>query len=290
LIQAGLVEDWPPEVRQALASFKQGHLIARPPIFYAADLRRPVWSPTAALAEEGFAAGEERELIHLEQDWPPYGLIATQTCDIAEERPNPVQPWVQVCPVERCDPASPLLERDFVVRLDPPELDGEAWVADLRIEVPLEKSMLVGETPIEAFPNEAGYEELGSLLAQRRGRPALHSVFHEVINVTTRAMKQESQAMKKKARGVRDGIYRLKLDIADGTRLEPVAAKLYVVTRGESSQEAREWFADWWDRAREVALEGGLELLPTGWLNAEDLNMDLERYEELLDVRNPLHS
>jgi hypothetical protein len=182
------------------------------------------------------------------------------------------------------------LDRDFIVRLDPPDLEGEVWVADLRIEVAVEKGVLVGAVPIDAFPDEGSYEQLGERLAYRRGRPALNSVFHELLNATTRSMKQESNAMRNKARRVRAGIYKLKLAIQDGTRLEPRAAKLFVVTHGPPSEEAQEWFADWWDRASAIANEAGLELLPNGWLNADDLGIDLARYERLIDIRNPLLS
>jgi len=294
LIQEGLDEIWPEQVSKALDPFKQGHLIERPPIFYAGDLEHAVWSPSRALAAEAMDAGETpgEAIVELEPDQgPPFGLITSQTCEIVEERPDPLQPWVQVAPVYCCDPELGLLDRDFVVRLNPPDLDGgEAWIADLRIEVPVEKGMFVGRDPIEAFPTEADYDELGDLLGQRRGRPALHGVFHDVLNVTMGNMKRESKTMRKKARRIREGIYKLKLAIEDGTRLEPIAAKLYVVTQGTPTEEAREWFDDWWNRARETAATSRLELLPNGWLNARQLEVDLEYYESLIDVRNPLLS
>jgi hypothetical protein len=293
LIQEGLDEIWPEQVSKALDPFKQGHLIERPPIFYAGHLEHPIWSPSRALAVDAFGAGEEpgEAIVELEPDQgPPFGLITSQTCEIVEERPDPLQPWVQVAPVYCCDPALGLLDRDFVVRLDPPDLDGETWIADLRIEVAVEKGMLVGRDPIEAFTAEADYDELGNLLGQRRGRPALHSVFHNVLNVTMGEMKRESKTTRKTARRVRENVYKLKLAIEDGTRLAPVAAKLYIVTQGPPTEEAREWFDDWWNRAREVGAESGLELLPNGWLDAQQLEIDLERYESLIDVRNPLLS
>jgi hypothetical protein len=44
--------------------------------------------------------------------------------------------------------------------------------------MPLEKSLLVGRTAIEAFPDEGGYGYIAfaNFLARRLGRPALASV------------------------------------------------------------------------------------------------------------------
>jgi hypothetical protein len=288
VINEGLPEEWPARVRAAVAPFRQGHLVETPPFFYAANLEHPVWE-LSEIARDSDAENDEPEdaLLELDPDQrPPYGSITTQTCDLAEERPEPVQPWLQVAPVYQCEPGSTLLERDFVVPLSPPTLPGEGWVADLRLEMSLEKGYLVGREPLEAFSSESEYDRFGDLLARRRGRPALASVFHEVINVTTRSMKQESSAKRSMARRVRDNVYKLKLGIEDGTRLRPVAAKLYVVTQGEAEAETEEWFAEWWSRAKAVAADHGLQLLPTGWMNSGQL--DAEIYDDLVEIRNPL--
>jgi hypothetical protein len=289
VIQRGLDAPWPDAVKEAVVPFRQGQLVERPPLFYAARLQYGVWSPTRNLAEADDDEGDPDTLVDLEFDQrPPFGIVTSQTCDVAEERPDPVEPWIQVAPVYQCGEGDPLLERDFVAQLDPPDMKGDGWIADLRIEMAMEKSLLVGANPIEAFPTEDEYDSFGDLLAYRRGRPALHSVFNEVVNVVTREMKQESKKNKKWARRVRETIYKLKLAIQNGSRLHPVAARLYVATRGEPTDETRAWFDEWWNRARLVAQEHDLELLPIGWLNTEQLEMDLERYDRLIDVRNPL--
>lgn len=172
------------------------------------------------------------------EDRPPYGIITTQSCDLSEERPDPRQPWLAVAPVYVVPNDSPLRDRDFVFQLAPPELDRDIWVADLRIEMPLEKGLLVGRAPIEAFPDEAGYIAFANFLARRRGRPALASVFHEVLSATTRRIKGERNTHRTLARRARQNVYKLMLAIEDGTRLEPVAAKLYIVTDGAPSTDA----------------------------------------------------
>lgn len=170
MIDDGLEYPWPEPVRLAVERFLQGHLIAQPPLFYAADLRHPIWRTTRLIAEETPETGRGEEFIDLApEDRPPYGVITTQSCDLSEERPNPRQPWLAVAPVYTVSSDSPLRDRDYLFELAPPDLDGEVWLADARIEIPLEKSMLVGREPIEAFPDELGYIAFANFLARRRG-------------------------------------------------------------------------------------------------------------------------
>jgi len=278
------LEPWSEDVRDAVSRFRQGHLVEEPPVFYAADLRHPVWGQTHAIAED---AGENSDaatsLIELEPDQaPPLGIVTTQDCDLDSE----VQPWFAVAPVYQTEDPR-LLEREYVHRLNPPDRDGD-WLADLRIEMPVEKGALVGRKPIEAFPNEDGYLDFGRLLSRRRGRPALADVLHELVDRTMRAMRQESTALRNLCRRARTHVDRLMLAIPQGTRSQPEAVQLYVVTDGEADNDVREWFGEWWDRARLVAEREGLQLLPVEWLDAH--SCDLRLIDHLVEIRNPMHT
>jgi hypothetical protein len=289
VIQEGLQEGWPRGITAAVDPFQQGHLIENPPIFYATDLRGPIWGPGRTIAEEASSEALGVEVVELDpEDGPPYGVITSQTCEIAEDRPEPLHPWIQVAPVYRCDPGSKLLERDFVVRLDPPGLAGEVWVADLRLETPLEKSLLLGRKPIEAFGDQGGYEDFGNELGGRRGRPALGGAIYEVFTATMLAVRNVNKTSKKTVKRFRDDIYKMKLGIEQGSRLEPQAARLYVVTRKEPGEEMKKFFADWWDRASEIASARGLDLQQTTWLSETNLEIPLAAYEKLIDLRSPL--
>jgi len=287
VIDEGLEQPWPEPVPPAVEPFLQGHLIAQPPLFYAADLRHPIWRTTRLVADDTPDADRGEDFVDLTpEDRPAYGIITTQSCDLSEERPDPRQPWLAVAPVYAVPDGSPLRDREYIFELAPPELDGEIWVADLRIELPLEKGLLVGRSPIEAFPDEDGYTAFANFLARRRGRPALASIFHEVLGTTTRRIKGERNAHRTLARRARQNVYKLMLAIEDGTRLEPVAARLYVVTDGPPTEDARAWFDLWWNQARTVAEAHGLQLLPTGWLNATAV--DLRLLDDLVEMRSPL--
>jgi hypothetical protein len=287
VIDEGLGQIWPELVRAAVKPFLQGHLIAEPPLFYGADLRHPVWSPTRLSADTIAQADRGEDFIDLApEDRPSYGIITTQSCDLAEERPNPQQPWLSVAPVYAVKAKSQILNRDYIFELAPPDIEDELWIADLRIEIPLEKSVLVGRTPIEAFPTESGYIAFANFLARRRGRPALASVFHEILSTTTKQLKDEHSSQRRLARQARENVYKLMLAIEDGTRLSPMAAKLYVITDGSPSNDTRAWFDLWWNKAGIVAKERGLQLHPTGWLNSQ--STDLRRLEDLVEMRSPL--
>jgi hypothetical protein len=287
VIDEGLDQPWPDPVRAAAQPFLQGHLIARPPLFYAADLRHPVWGTTRLVADETREIDRGEDFVDLApDDRPPYGIITTQSCDLAEERPEPQQPWLAVAPVYAVTADSSLRDRDYIFQLAPPDVEGDVWVADLRIEMALEKGLLVARTPIEAFPDEDGYVAFANFLARRRGRPALASVFHEVLSATTRRLRSERNAYRTLARRARGNVYKLMLAIEDGTRLAPVAAKLYVVTDGPPSDDARGWFDLWWNEARLVAESHGLQLHPTGWLDAHAV--DLRLLNDLVEMRSPL--
>jgi hypothetical protein len=270
----------PEDVVRACEKFRQGFLIKTPPLFYLASLKYPLWSLSHAVAED--SAGEDLpdEIVELyDEDRPPYGLITTQTCDLV--RPDQ-QPWLHVAPVFKCKDNDRILDGEFIIPLDPPKVKGSTWYVDLRIEMALEKGVLVDREPIESFPDEAGYIKLADLLARRRGRPALHSVFNQLLTDVMREMRDEDKELKKQLRRIRPEVYKLKLAIEEGDRLAPLAARLHIVTNGPSGDEVRAWFDEWWNRAREVAENSNLNLLPNRWLDASGL--DAREYDDLIEV------
>jgi hypothetical protein len=279
VIEDGVLKSWPDEVCKAIREFRQGHLLKRPPVLYTADLRYPIWDLTCSVAEDAPPNEHGEIAVELAEDQrPPLGIVTTQDCDIE----STAQPWVAVAPVYENGPGSKLLDREYIHQLRPPAKAGD-WVADLRLEVPLEKGTLVGREPIEAFPDEDGYAEFAALLARRRGRPALAIVFNRVLDQTMRSLKQEDR---KRCRRVREHVYKLLLAIPEGKPSAPVEARLYVVTKAEPDEETREWFGEWWDRARVVAEADGLKLHPVAWIDARAA--DLRLVDDLIELANPM--
>ncbi len=282
MIDAGVRHPWPQDVREALARFKQGDLIERPPFFYYAALRRPLWGTEEADEVE---EGEEFDVVDLggPDAGPPYGIITTQTCDLNEERRDPLHPWFQIAPVYKLvgtlDEVEATLQRQYLFKLHAPVLTEGTWVADLRIEVPLEKSVLVGKEPIEAFDSEAGYIAFAARIGRRRDRAALAS---ELVDAVAKSLSRRRRNNRNRFDRIFQSVQSVRLDINEGSRLRPVAAQVYIVTRGPISDEDMEWFESWWDTARQEAEGHDIRLLPNGYHNGT--GMDVELYESLIDL------
>jgi hypothetical protein len=239
MIDAGNMETWPAEVVEAIARFKQGDLVQRPPIFYVGVSRYAVWN--APPPEDGLSV--EPEMFEFDPaDRPPFGIIVTQTCDVNEQGQRRKQPWVQVAPVYPVDGASESWHHqvrthqiNHLVALDGLGLPAGFWVADLRIQVSLEKSWLVGREPIEAFADESGYLTFAKRLAARAERPALGNDASNYIVAPLR------EGFRKLSHGKRasiiDPVWGLRLAIT-GSRLGPNAARLIVITKGEQPPQA----------------------------------------------------
>lgn len=288
-IEDGVPVAWPPAVSAAVTPFLQSHLVELPSFFYAANVDEPVF----AISQKAQANGRtgNQFLAFPPGKRPQYGIITTQSCDLAEERPDPRQPWFTVAGVYKVPKGSPVINNGYVKKLAPPTLptkDGEddiVWVADLRLEAPFEKSVLVGRAPIKAFPDEAGEIGFGQWLGARRNRPALGSIVFRLVNGLIGEMRKDDnlRPLANKARG---DVMKLTVRVQDGTRLIPKALALYVVTKRPQSPEAVEFFDEWFDRAYPMAAAGGVDLLAPIWRDGKA--MDLTEYDKLVEIHNPL--
>lgn len=297
MIDGSLNRPWPQDVQDALEKFKQGHLVEQPPFLYAADLARPLHALTAETARQDQDAGEEitaGELLCCEAEpdsCPPFGIITTQTCDIAEQG-TPAQPWLQVAPVYQPhhEGDGPFPFKAYFAELDAPTFAGALWIADLRLEVPVEKSVLAGREPIEAFATEQGYLEFADRLGRRRARAALADALDRSIVNHLRRRLGRNQAGAQQAR---TWTYGLRIRIVEGERLTPAVAQLYVVLSGPrvvAADDEREavpddvvsWYESWWDTASERAGATGIRLLRNEYLDAG--RVEVELYDRLIEL------
>lgn len=182
-------EAWPEAVVEAAAQFVCGDVVASPPFFYFADPEHGVMTSTRAYLELGYSGPEVIQASDLAAD---YGLITTQTCDLGElEYDPPTKPFISVAPIydmsETLDKSiQSLLRQGKRIQgwLHVPALTRLAdgfWVVDLRIEMPIEKSWLVGRTPIKGFETEEGAQRVGELGAEMRTRPAWATAVSDVL-------------------------------------------------------------------------------------------------------------
>jgi hypothetical protein len=287
MIDEGLRSPWPPEVIEAAERFQQGHLIEQPPFFWAGASRAVLWGGDLedVSPEEADTETAETDLRELSaEERPPYGMITSQTCDIGGASARRY-PWIQVAPVYRVEAerASDFAQRHYVARLTAPAFADEGWFVDLRVEFPLEKSILVGRHPIEAFGDEEGYLALARLLGRRRERAALADALVEIvfggIRDKRRSERNSDQTQRVWPRLQRGG---LRLSVVEGSRLEPKQARLHVVTNGPPDDDVRAWFGEWFDAARLLAQDLGFSLLATEFLDGTSVNA--EYYRSLIDL------
>lgn len=265
MIDSGIQQPWPDAVREAATRFRQGDLIERPLIFYAADGEHGVWALTRVVGSPGGGV----EIFELDSaDGPPYGLITTQTCDIFEETPKPKQPWIQVAPVYNAALQLTADQQRMVVQdrvmhliyLTAPTLPEGFWVADLRIELPMEKSLLVSQTALTAFADEGDYRKLARRLAGRRSRPAFAQVITD--NVTGPLKKRIDGLKKGRQADLLAPVEELRL-VVEGTSVNPSAVRLIIVMKEQaSSGETEAFFGAWWTHAKGRATPANLQLLP----------------------------
>lgn len=279
MLDAGIPDEWPPEVIEAVARFRLGHVIEEPPLVYARDPRNRVWTPDG----EGEGEGTEK-VVSVSAEQFPYGIITTQTCDLAEQTRYPRQPFVQLSPVYRysSDPAvaADVRKRQYLVELSGPRFADGIWVADLRLEGSAEKSVLVGREPLEAFRDEAEEIAFADTLGRRRDRAALANVVNDVLS---RELGTKQSRNRNKAKRVWESVYSTRLEVAEGVRLDPRAVRLHVVLHGDPASgdeaivEAKDWFEKWWDRTSPAAeaSEPSLRLLANAYNDARAVHLPL---------------
>jgi hypothetical protein len=283
-----LEPSWPRDVLEALKKFKQGDLIKDPPMFFYGAVEGGLPSLASSPSERRSSEEEETgvepsrrqfEILELEFEGDVYGVITSQTCDLSEEG-EPAQPFFQAVPGYRLgDEFRKKILPGYLVPLAPPDLPPAVWVADLRIEVPIEKTLLVHREPIAGFLDEDGYLAFASALGRRRDRAALGA---QLVDAVAATLRKRMSNNKKFGEVVKSEIQSVRLNISRGTRLAPVEARVHVVARGPISDGARERFEKWWDGARAEAEAMGIHLLPNEY--HDSTHMNVEEYERLIDL------
>ena len=264
-ISSGISWPWPGQVQAAAAAFRQGDLVERPPFFYGADIAHPVWDFTKQAAD----AGDEGELLEIHKDdRPEYGIITTQSCDLTEDGVSkPKKPWFQVAPLIDARVLDSVLVGDvsrgrvrYLYLVPSPDVGD--WVADLRIEVPLEKSWLVGRKPIAGFSGLEAYQQFTRCLGNLRSRAAIEpGVCRDLVDnlrahLASRAA-NEPAALK--------GVDRVMLRVI-GERAAPSAVEVIVVPPADAPDPAvRESFEHWYDKFTSIAFGRGVALLPVSF-------------------------
>jgi len=283
--------DWPQGVRDAVQQFHQGDVVASPPLIYFGDPQSAVCFRTKQLAEAG--------ALEPEPVWvtsPPFGMLTSQTCDIAEEdSKRGIKPWVQVAPVFDASGVE-LSQRGLIVKnrfmylIHLPALSAVRsglWVADLRIEVPVEKGWLASQQRLAGFVDEESRRCVGQRLAWIRGRPALGKALVDWVQ------RPLDKALAELKRMDPERYAALILELAEvgieaDSLLFPSRVRLVLMADDAFCQSSTEWLQEWWDGARELAEGAGLTLQPLEFATAA--TMSVQEYKRLVVIPLGRHS
>ncbi len=259
MIDGRLPEPWPAEVIDAMRQWRQGYVVERAPFFYQPSVAHPVWR----VAIDADDVDDDTPIVLDVGDRPPFGLITTQTCDLFEES-RPRQPWFAVAPVYDY---GPLLrsgqlrqlqrgQMGHLILLTAGWLPPGQWVADLRIEVPVEKGWLVGRDPRPGFASQHEFQRVAARLASRRGRPALSPQLSAALTAPLREWLQGG------GRASREGIDSIRARVA-GDPAESNQAEVLVIIgdEGLASEELERW-REWERGVIAKAADAGVQLIP----------------------------
>jgi hypothetical protein len=206
----GQSHPWPAELADHLDQFRQGHIVDDVPVFFGNLGAAEIWKTprlTTSPEERGIAVELDGTLHR--------AMLLTQGCDIVRKN----TPWVTVAPVydttTRLDKGQQGNARArkvwHLVPLTADWASDRLWVADLRLELAIEKSALLSREPIEAFASEADYAQLSEQLGLRRKRPDLpNDVLKHVVGPLFEAVKVRPEEGAPLMAGVRE--LRVQLD------------------------------------------------------------------------------
>jgi hypothetical protein len=283
VLDDGLPRIWPDGVQEACRQLSQGDVLELHPFFYLADTRRPVWLLSRALAEEQDKVHEERGIVvaDLSPDSglaPAYVILTSQTCDIGEEGELWEFPCVQVAPVYVVHDLQ-IHQRQYIVRLTGQQFQMAPYVADLRLELPIEKGSLVGVRSFPGFATEDEAIGFAEVLGRHKQRAAVATRVNTHVRET---MRRKINAKRAAWKDIRDQVHKIMFAIDVGSRLDPTVIRVFVVSIDPLNDDARKWFEDWHAKSRDAAATAGLVLAPMGYMDR--INFDVRRYDRLIEI------
>lgn len=202
-IDIHLADPWPKAHYESLRGLRQGFIVHSPPFAYARGEGDHFWSPP----EEAIDTLESAVALKAGFE-PKYGVITTQTCDIVDHAQK--RPWIQVCPVFRLEnPEVKTIERGWHKSFwhVPGVPDEGYWVADLRVEIPVEKNWIAARAAdlVDGFPDHESRRNFANALARKVARPAIPD---DVIDRLAKPLVEAIRALKKSDKQLYDEIQR----------------------------------------------------------------------------------
>lgn len=278
-----LPEPWTLEVLAALERWRQGHLLA---------VEKGVWLGPAGTDDPvtgDSLPGNAGDLRARSDGFGDTGYMAvvSQTCDIAGG-PGLRHPFVQACPVrdiagfpsEKIQQIKDCHANDYVSLTQPP-IAGAEWAVDLRVTVPVSKGVLATANPVEGFAKAEDEIQLGHRIASKFARPAVHDALASAVFELLRRCLSRN----KKSQTWCDDIEQLRLEILEGTALQPKRVRLLVYTDTDLSSADRKPLREEWKSHKKSLKNVGIEHAPIGFVAVEKCS--LRRYRESIPIDIP---
>jgi hypothetical protein len=229
---------WPPHVAPALDRWRQGHILdAAALVSVGPDGGDdPLWAAGArtALAVSGLPV--------LAEDPPALrrAMVLSQGCDLVKT----AFPSATVAPVY--DAAAVLTPQQqetaragltwHLVHITAAWAAGGLWVADLRMETSVDKTLLAVTEPVEAFGDETGYGRLAERLAAIRQRPAVPDpTLDHVLNPLRAHLADQRAAGAQPLAGIRE------LRVQSDDPVAPTVVTLFVLADDLAAVDGAAW-------------------------------------------------
>ena len=220
----------------------------------------------------------------------PMAIVTSQTCDVAATGPGGRHPTVQVSPVipldlltaGRAGEVRAGRTLDMVLITNTPA--GKEWAADLRISLPVSKSVLVAQQPLRAFNTSHEAYEFAERVAIKTRRPAVHDAVVDLAKNLDQLVKQQRVAG---ATWV-DRIEQVRARAKTGSLLLPDALELLLITldgplTAEQMASLRQWRLA--QQKQFKAKTGGALLIPLRFVELE--RMKVQDYRESVPLNLP---
>jgi hypothetical protein len=230
--------EWPPGAAEEIDHWRQGHVLegVRPIVLGAREPAVPFWAEAQPVGAEVGGLPLLNEAGGLQSR----GMILSQGCEIVK----PQFPAVTVAPVYEASNILTEHQRQsalagqtwHLVHISAEWAREGFWVADLRLEFSVDKSLLLGKAPLEGFAHEASYAKLGERLAALRQRAAVpQPTIDHVITPLREHLTGLREAGGTPLSGVRE------LRVASNHYTSPSAVTLFVIAEDHAAIDAQLW-------------------------------------------------
>ncbi|MFF7074213.1 hypothetical protein [Streptomyces pseudovenezuelae] len=286
-------EDWPEGALEALDPFVQGDVIACPDLVFHGAPFAPITRTSRSYAEDFDSA---MPVAVDPDDLPPWALVTSGTCDLAEQDARvPRKPFVQVSPIvdmsdiNRGDQKL-ITENRFGYLLHVPllsDIRSGLWVADLRIEYPVEKTWIAGQERLRGWATEREQQIVGKAVARQRQRPAMGRAF---IDQVLKPLRKHLAEVRKNRRDLADRVDSETIEwaVQVDSRLDPKRLEIVLLSdRCTHSDDVQQWWRDTVDSLRAEASAGAAGLTITGPRFERLDELPVSEYRKLTPLDSP---